>query len=357
MRAISAPGPGRIEVVEVPEPVPGPEEVLVQIHYVGLCGSDLGMYRGTFPLATYPRLLGHEVSGVIVARGAHVPASVQEGQAVTLWPYSECGLCPACRAGRPNCCQFNETLGLQRDGALAERFALHYSRVFAGPGLSLPELALVEPLSVGYHAANRGQASETDSVLVLGCGTIGLGVVAAAARKGATVLAADIDQAKLELAARFGARHTLDSGRQDVLAEVQRLTGGEGVSVAVEAIGLPQTFRLAVEAACFAGRVVYVGYAKQDVCYDTTLFVRKELDIRGSRNALRVFPAVIRMMQQRQQPFASLISRVYPFDQAAQAFRDWAAEPGQFAKILIEVLPGAAGAAPAVSLSPSPGEK
>ena len=339
MKAISIQAAGQIDIVNLPEPQPGLQDVVIEVRYVGLCGSDLGMYRGTFPLATYPRILGHEVSGLVVARGAQVPDSIQEGDRVTLWPYSECGLCPACRAGRPNCCQHSETLGLQRDGAMAERFAVHYSRVFSSHVLTLKELALVEPMSVGYHAANRGQVSEVDSVLVIGCGTIGSGAIAASVHKGATVIAADIDDDKLALAARFGARHTIHSTRQDVLAEVARLTGDEGVNVAIEAVGLPETFRLAVEAACYAGRVVYVGYARQEVCYDTTHFVRKELDIRGARNALRVFPAVIQMLESRQQPFEALITRIYPFAQTDRALSDWASNPGAFTKILIDMAP------------------
>jgi threonine dehydrogenase-like Zn-dependent dehydrogenase len=337
MKAVSMPAPGRVEIVEIPEHQVGPDDVLVEVGYVGLCGSDLGMYRGTFAIGTYPRIPGHEVSGTIVAKGGSVPDSIAEGSRVTLWPYTECGFCPACRIGRPNCCQFNETLGLQRDGALVERFAIHYNRLFASDVLSLQELALVEPMSVGYHAANRGQVSEVDSVLVIGCGTIGLGVVAAAKRKGAAVIAADVDDAKLELATRFGARYTINSAQQDLLDEIWQLTGGEGVDVAIEAVGLPQTFRQAVEAVCYAGRVVYVGYAQEEVRYDTTHFVRKELDIRGSRNGLRVFPAVMQMLAERQQPFRELITEVYPADQAGQAFRDWDADPGSFAKILVEM--------------------
>lgn len=339
MRAVSVPAAHRVEILDRPEPVVGPQDVLIRIHYVGLCGSDLGMVRGSFPLASYPRILGHEVSGVIAARGPDVPSSIAGGARVTLWPYSECGICPACRAGRPNCCQFNQTMGLQRDGALSEWYAIHYSKVFVANDLSLPELALVEPMSVGYHAANRGRVSEVDTVLVLGCGAIGMGAVAAAVRKGARVIAVDVDDAKLEMAARFGARHTLHAGRQDVLAEVMRLTNAEGVAVAIEAIGLPQTFRLAVEAASFAGRVVYVGYAKQEVSYDTTLFVRKELDVLGSRNALRAFPAVIAMMAERRQPFAELITKTYTLDQAGVALADWDAAPDRFLKIQIEVRP------------------
>jgi threonine dehydrogenase-like Zn-dependent dehydrogenase len=118
---------------------------------------------------------------------------------------------------------------------------------------------------------------------------------------------------------------------------VRKLTDGEGVSVAIEAIGLPQTFRLAVEAVAYAGRVVYIGYAKHEVCYDTAEFVRKELDIMGARNALRVFPAVISMLERRERPYTELITHTYPLADSAQAFADWDAAPAKFAKVLIDL--------------------
>ncbi len=187
------------------------------------------------------------------------------------------------------------------------------------------------------HAANRGRVAETDTVLVIGCGAIGLGVIAAATRKGATVIATDVEDGKLAIARKYGAQHTINSSQNDVVAGVRRLTQGEGASVAIEAVGLPETFRLAVEAVAFAGRVVYIGYAKQDVTYHTTDFVRKELDILGSRNALRVFPSVIKMLAQHDKPFSELISRVYPFQEAPRAFSDWEAAPSHFTKILIDL--------------------
>jgi len=337
MKAISFSAPRKVETITMPAPQLGPEDVMVDIHYVGLCGSDLNTYRGLFPLVTYPRIPGHEVSGGIVAKGEQVPESVNEGDRVMLSPYSHCGLCPACRAGRPNCCQFNQTLGLQRDGAMTSKFAIHYSKVFPSKVLSFQELALVEPLAVGYHAANRGRVTEVDTVLIIGCGTIGIGAISAAARKGAMVIATDIDDAKLADARKFGAQYTINSTKENELAVIGELTDREGVSVAIEAVGLPETFRLAVDAVAFAGRVVYIGYAKEEVSYDTTKFVRKELDIMGSRNALRVFPAVIKMMERRQQPFMDMITRIYPFDETAQAFRDWDAGPGKFTKILIDL--------------------
>ena len=337
MRAISLASPGEIRIVEVPEPKAGPEDVLVAISYVGLCGSDLNAYRGTSPMVTYPRVPGHEVSGVVVGKGERVPAAIQQGARVTVSPYSECGRCPACRVGRSNCCQFNETLGVQRDGALTERIAIHHSKVSARARLSAEDLALVEPLSVGYHAANRGRIGETDSVLVLGCGAIGLGAVAAAAHKGASVIGLDVDDAKLELARKLGARHTINSEQEEASARVAELTEKEGVSVAVEAVGLPATYRMAVASVAFAGRVVCVGYAKEDVPLPTRLFVSKELDILGARNALDVFPSVIRMLEERRRPFTDLITRVTPFAETPQAFADWAAAPGKFTKILVRV--------------------
>ncbi|TXH22508.1 MAG: sorbitol dehydrogenase [Elusimicrobia bacterium] len=236
--------------------------MLIDVNYVGLCGTDLSTYRGLNPLVSYPRIPGHEISGVIIEKGERVPDSFQIGDRVMVSPYTECGLCPACRQGRVNTCQFNQTYGVQRDGVMTDRFAVHYNKVFVTNTLSLEEAALVEPLSVGYHAANRGRVCETDTVLVLGSGTIGIGVIAAAARKGATVVAVDVDERKLEMARKFGASHTIHSKEQSVLDEVKRLTNGEGVNVAIEAIGLPQTYRLAIDAAAFGGRVVYIGYAK-----------------------------------------------------------------------------------------------
>jgi threonine dehydrogenase-like Zn-dependent dehydrogenase len=336
MKAVSLGAPYQVAVVDLPEQTPGPEQVLIEMRYVGLCGADLQAYRGLSPMVSYPRVLGHEVSGVIVARGERVPERLPLGAAVTVSPYTECGLCPACRAGRPNCCEFNETLGVQRDGAMRQRLAVDYRKVYVGEGLTARELALVEPMSVGYHAANRGQVTENDTVLVLGCGTIGIGAVAAAARKGATVIGADIEPAKLANASAFGAAYTVDT-RDDVRAAVDELTHGEGVSVAIEAVGLPQTYRLAVECACFAGRIVYIGYAKSEVSFETRDFVRKELDIRGSRNALRVFPAVIGMLQRHERPYESLVTATYPLEQAPQALADWDAAPGAFSKILIDL--------------------
>lgn len=337
MKSVIIESPGKVKLIEVAKPAISSDEVLLEIQYIGLCGSDLSSYRGLLPLVKYPVVPGHEVSGVVIDKGKNVPDFIQTGDHVTVNPYSSCGVCPACRAGRVNTCEFNQTLGVQRNGALSEYFAIHYSKILKSTVLTNKEFALVEPLSVGYHAANRGNISEIDTVLVIGCGMIGLGAILASVRKGATVIAADLDEEKLKLVKSLGVKHTINAGTADLLKTIMEITHGEGVSVCIEAVGSPATYTTAVEAAAFAGRVVYIGYAKNDVCFNTSLFVKKELNICGSRNALFEFGPVIKMLEDGAIPTDKFISRIYPIEETATALLDWNDKPGDFIKILIDV--------------------
>ena len=335
MKAISLIAPERIETVDIAEPTLGPEDVLIEVCCVGLCGSDLNAYRGRSPMVTYPRVLGHEVGGVVAAVGPKVPSHLEVGARVTLSPYSHCGACPACRTGRTNACVHNQTLGVQRDGALTERVAVGYSKVYPSQTLSVQELALVEPISVGCHATTVGRVSKGDTVAVFGCGAVGLGAIAASAAADATVIAIDIDDAKLSTAAHLGAEHAVNSATDDLKARIDSITNNEGVSVAIEAVGAPQTYQAALEAAASAGRVVCVGYSDKIVELDARLIVKKELEIRGSRNALTEFESVIRMFEQRTRPFTELITKIVPFDETASAFREWAAAPQRVMRIIV----------------------
>jgi L-galactonate 5-dehydrogenase len=337
MKAYAIKEKNLVSAIEIAEPEMSNTDVLIEVHYIGLCGSDLNSYRGLMPFVTLPRIPGHEISGIVIDKGNSVPSTINLGDKVTVSPYTRCGVCPSCRAGRDNCCQFNQTLGVQRDGALTERIAVPFEKVFASSTLSLEELALVEPLSVGYHGANRGNVCETDTVLILGCGTIGMGALCAAVRKGATVIALDIDDVKLEQARKFGASYTINSITQNPREEIDRITASEGVSVAVEAAGTPVTFNLALELVAFAGRIVSIGYSKNETGIKTQLLVSKELNIYGSRNALRVFPSVINMFERREKPFTDMITRIFSFEEVAEAFKFWHDNTGSVSKILIKV--------------------
>lgn len=337
MRAFFITAPGKTALRDIPRPKPADGEVLLRVRMVGLCGTDLGSLRGTAPMVTYPRIPGHEIAATVEEARGEAAEKFKVSQNVTLSPYTSCGKCPSCRRGRPNACRTNQTLGVQRDGALTEFITAPWRKLYASAKLSLKELALVEPLTVGFHAADRGQVTKADTVAVLGCGAIGLGAVAGAAYAGGRVIAVDIDDAKLAIARAAGAHETVNSAKTPLADALAALTGGDGPDVVIEAIGLPATFQAAVEAVAFTGRVVYVGYAKALVEYQTKLFVQKELDIRGSRNALDDFPRVIAMLEGGRFPVDRMITRIVPLEQTGQALADWDANPPAVTKILIDL--------------------
>ncbi|GGD95432.1 sorbitol dehydrogenase [Aureimonas endophytica] len=340
MRALRIEAEGRSALREVQEPQPGPGEVLVRVSHVGLCGSDLNTFKGLNPLVSLPRIPGHEIGGTIAAVGADVPAEFAPGRRVTVMPYTACGTCASCRRGRVNACRYNRTLGVQQDGGLAEAIALPFDKIILNDTLSERHLALVEPLSVGFHAVERGRVSAGETVVVLGCGMIGMGVVIAAAAAGARVLAVDVNAEKVGRATRFGAAEAIDGSKEDVGARIEALTGGDGADVVIEAVGLPATFTQAIDLAAFAGRVVYVGYSKAPVTYETRFFNLKELDITGSRNATRAdFDRVIAYLETLGSKADGLISKVFPFAEAEGALPYWAGEPTAL-KVMVELASG-----------------
>ena len=337
MKAFVITNPGLTELGSAAKPVPGPGDLLLRTRYIGLCGTDLNTFRGKNPMVTYPRIPGHEIAATIVDAGSAVPLEFEPGIDVTVSPYTACGKCASCLRGRTNACMANETLGVQRDGAMQEYFTVPWQKAFVANGLSLRELTLVEPLGVGFHTVARGRVTDSDTVAVIGCGAVGLGAVAAAAFRGANTVIIDIDDAKLAIAKQAGAQHAINSRSEDVHARLRELTGGHGPDVMIEAVGLPATYRMAIEEVAFTGRVVYVGYAKEPVTYETKYFVQKELDILGSRNSLDEFPDVIAMLLQGRFPVETAISKVVPLERAGEALAGWADAPQTITKVLVEL--------------------
>jgi len=336
MKALVIDRPGEARVIDIERRAADPLEATMRIRRIGLCGTDLSTFLGKNPLVTYPRIPGHEVAATL----ERVPANdlgLAEGMDVTMSPYTSCGKCTSCRQGRVNACRDNQTLGVQRDGALLDHFSMPLAKLYAA-SLPIEELCLVEPLTVGCHAVSRGRVSASDTVAIFGCGGVGLGAVAAAAFRGASVIAIDVDDKKLAIAQKAGARHVINSTRDEVHARLQEISAGHGPDVIIEAIGRPDTFRAAVEEVCFTGRVVYIGYAKDHVSYQTRLFVQKELDIMGSRNALpEDFREVIRMFEQKRFPTADAISATVPLEEAPAILRAWSENPAAYTKIMIAV--------------------
>jgi threonine dehydrogenase-like Zn-dependent dehydrogenase len=310
MRALIIKKPGEASVHKVAEPKLEAGKVLLRVRMVGLCGSDLNSYRGRNPMVQFPRIPGHEIAATIVEGNCSLPG-LAIGVNVTMSPYTNCGKCASCKRGRPNACAFNETLGVQRDGALTEYITMPPEKLYAA-ALTIKELCLVEPLTVGFHAVSRGRVSSADTVAVFGCGGVGLGAIAASQYAGATTIAIDVDDQKLEIASKAMAMHVLNSSKFPLHERLLELTGGRGPDVIIEAVGQPQTFRAAVEEVAFTGRVVYIGYAKEPVAYETKLFVQKELDILGSRNALpEDFRTVIQMLHEGSFPSKTRLAQLF----------------------------------------------
>jgi threonine dehydrogenase-like Zn-dependent dehydrogenase len=336
MKALFLTAIGQTALREIEKPQVGPNDVLIKIGMVGFCGGDLNGFKGLFELQEYPNILGHEVGGTIEERGNLVPDSFKIGNKVTVYPYLNCGKCISCRKGHRNACQDNKTMGVRRPGAMTRYVAIPWQDLFASEKLSLKELALVEPLTVGFHAAARGRVSNQDRVAVIGCGIVGMGAIASAVNRGAEVIAIDIDDSKMAIAQKIGVAHTINTSQEDLHEALMRITDGDGPDVIIEAVGNALTYRAAVDEVAYTGRVVCIGYAKSAVEFNTGLFVRKEIEILGSRNCTTEFPEVIAYLEAGKFPVDDVISKIVSLSDAGAALADWAANPKGITKIMVD---------------------
>ena len=337
MKSIQIVSPEKIQIIDRPVPVLEIGEVLLKINYIGFCGSDLNTYLGRNTLTKYPCVPGHEISATIFAIGNTVPSHFEIGQNVTVVPYTNCGQCSSCKKGRFNACQYNETLGVQREGAMQEYIKVPWQKLITDDQLSDKELVMVEPLTVGFHAVDRGRVNDIDTVLVFGCGMIGSGAIIRSVLRGAMVIAVDIDDKKLELARNIGAHHCINSKTSNLHDALLKITDGHGPDVIIEAAGNPFTYQSAIEEADFAARIVCIGYSKTEISFATRLWVLKELDIMGSRNATPSdFEAVVNYLKTSTFPLDEMISRIVQPEEVAEAFSSWAINTGEVTKILVK---------------------
>ncbi len=338
MKAFQITGKGETNFANINIPTLGEGEVLVKVKKLGYCGSDLNSFRGTNPLVNYPVIPGHELSGIIEKTGLGVPSNITLGQQVAVMPQTACGKCSSCRNKRFNACKYNETLGVQRNGGLTEYLAVPYQKLIIDDSLSLTQLALLEPLAVGFHAAKRGQVKADDYVVVFGCGVIGLGAIAGATAFGGKVIAVDLVDEKIDKARQAGAQYTINAAQEDVLRRVNEITNDFGADVVIEAVGSAQTYTMAIDVVGFTGCVVYIGYASQPVSFDTKFFVLKELDIRGSRGSdAEDFKNVLKAVKSGAVNPEDIISHTFDFDKSDKAIQLWAEDPSKVSKIVINI--------------------
>lgn len=339
MRELYINSPGVVEFREADMPKRNENEAVLKLLYGGICGSDLGSYRGTFAYFSYPRIPGHEFSAEIVDIDENNSYGLKKGMVVTCNPYFNCGKCYPCRKGLVNVCEHNETMGSQRNGAFRDYIVMPLERIYDGRGLDARTLAVVEPFCIGLHGINHVQLKKGDRVLVIGSGTIGIFAATAAKMKGATVIMADISENKLQMAKQqFGIDDTiLNDSHENFLSRVMEKTDGCGFDVCVEAVGLPSTFQDCIDAACFGGSVILIGIGKKNLDFNFTTIQKKELHIYGSRNALKQdFIETIDALLTGKLDLGKAITDVYAFSEAPKAFAEFSANQGDKLKVLLD---------------------
>lgn len=337
MKAIVIPEPDKIEIRDIPMPVVKEGEALLKVKHVGICGADLASYTGNQPFTTYPRIPGHEFSAEIV----EIPENdkgFKKGDIVTCNPYFNCGECYSCERGYVNCCTDNQTMGVQRDGAFCEYIAMPVERIYDGKGLSAEELALIEPFAISQHAVSRAVIKGSDTVLVIGAGPIGLFALLAAKQKCKKIVVADILDNRLSLAMEYGADAVINTKQESLAEFTEKFTDGKGFDVCIEACGAPETFLGCIDSCAFAGNIILIGNGKRDTTFLHSVILKKELNIHGSRNALKDdFINNIDMVAQGKADVMKMVSGVYDMENAADAFEALRNNKGTLAKLLIKI--------------------
>ncbi len=340
MKAILLEKPGHFERVDIPEPArPGPGEVLVRVHRVGICGSDISGYLGKMPFYSYPRIPGHELGVEVVEVGAGV-TNVQPGDRCSIEPYMNCQNCFACRRGNSNCCENLQVLGVHTDGGLRPQFLVPARKLHRSAKLTLDQLALVETLGIGCHAVNRGNPQAGDHVLVIGAGPIGLSVIEFVKLTGATITVLDMNQKRLDFCKqRMGVHHTINFvGDGSELPAMQEITGGAWFVVVFDATGNTRSMCNAFNYVAHTGRLVFVGIVTDSVSFPDPLLHRREMTVYATRNALPAeFTRIIQLIEDGQIDTRPWITHRSPFAELIGNFPSYTRPETGVIKAVVEV--------------------
>jgi len=332
--------PEKIRTTQTEAPAdPGPGQAQVKTHRVGVCGTDLGGYLGKFPFFKYPRIPGHELGVEVVAVGQGV-TNVKVGDKCSIEPYMNCGECFACKKGNSNCCNQLEVIGVMCDGGLRERFNIRADKLHVGNKLSFEQLALVETLAIGCHAADRGGASKGENTLIIGAGPIGLAALEFVKVKGARITVMDLSQDRLDFCKKTYGIETGIVPKQDgsEMDAVDRATNGDGFSLIIDATGHHGSMSGALKYLAPTGRLVYVGITKQDLQFPHVAMHKPEATILSSRNALpKDFPYIIDLIEKGTINTDPWITRRMAFDDVPEQFAELTTPAPGTIKTVIEM--------------------
>ncbi len=322
---------------DLPEPELQAGEAIVRIRRIGICGTDLHAYRGNQPYFTYPRVLGHELSGTIEHIGDN-PEGLRVGDQVSVIPYLHCGECRACLSGKTNCCQNMRVFGVHLDGGMRERVALPVQNLLKTEGLTLDQAAMLEPLAIGAHAVRRSGLGAYDQVLVIGAGPIGLGVMAMARYAGAKVIAMDVNDERLDFCKGWvQAEHTVSALREPK-EQLSKLTGGSFPPYVIDSTGNISSMEGAFGLVGHGGTLTYVGLVKGMITFNDPDFHAREMTVQGSRNATREdFERVLDAIRAGSIDVSRYVSHRSRFEDMIGQFKDWLKPESKVIKALVEL--------------------
>lgn len=334
MKAICIKEPGDIRVESIARPVCGDKQIVIKVHSAGICGSDIGAYRGVNPLVSYPRVIGHEIAGEV----AEVPQGETEfavGDRVVLEPYVYCGDCYPCSIGRTNCCENLRVLGVHIDGGMCEYFAHPRHLIHKAPD-TIPwhVLPMAEPLVISMQAVNRPQVKAGEHVAITGAGPIGLLAAQYALTLGAQPILIDPVQERLDFALKLGVKHVVNPVTCDEVEAIKDITGGRMAEVVIEASGDARAIRSSIDYVSYAGRISLVGWPKSEISLPTALFTKKELTIVGSRNSVGMFKQSLQLIAEKKVDVEALITATVRAEEVPAVVKDISDHPERYLKVI-----------------------
>jgi len=323
MKSLVCTAPGYFEFREDALPDAGADMARIRLRRVGICGTDLHAFEGTQPFFSYPRILGHELSGELIDAGG--AEGFEPGALVTIMPYFSCGTCIACRMGKPNCCTDIKVFGVHIDGGMREEIAVPAGSLLHGQGLNADELALVEPLAIGAHGVRRAGVQPGEYVLVTGAGPIGLGTMELARIAGAHVIALDINADRLRFCKeKLGVHAVVNGTDADAVEQVKAITNGDFPTVVIDATGNLRAINNGIQYLAHGGRYVLIGLQKEAFSFSHPEFHKRESTVMSSRNAVKAdFEHVIQNMKQGSIRPQTYITHTVAFDEVPAQFESW----------------------------------
>ena len=333
MKTVLLKQPGEIGISEIEKTSRRENEVLLKVRSTGICGSDIGAYKGVNPLVSYPRIIGHEIAGEVVEVAAD-EKTFRVGDRVILEPYVYCGQCYPCSIGHTNCCENLTVRGVHIEGGMAE-YVSHPRHLLHKVPEDIPWhlIPMAEPLVIAMHAVKQAEVKSGEHVAITGAGQIGLLAAQYALTLGALPIVVDPVDERLALATRLGVPHVINPVSQDAVAQIKSITRARMAEAAIEASGAASAIRAMVDYVAYAGRIALVGWPKSDIPMPTALFTKKELTIRGSRNSVGQFPESLRLIAEGRVDVAALLTKTVSLEETPATVVDIAEHPERYLKV------------------------